>query len=209
MNSVVNSSSPPIMSEIESISAKRCSHLAAQSHQVDASPTNRSRNPLVLQRIVTALEQYYAITPQTKQDIFELAVSLLNGNLETMRRTANRFQREAQQLRHMRDILSGVLALVGENTVQFIQSEVVKVQLASGKKVEVVYLSLMCTRTKEAVCIPSHPDIPVEVYHMTSIGPETAFWQHEKLANSHMVFRRLSSLIGNMTMTAPPPATRS
>lgn len=205
MISSVATSSPVIVSEFERIPQKHCSHQAAKS-QKPCLDIPLSRNPIVLQRIANQLDQAHLLNLQTKQDVIEVAANLLNGNLEAMRRITTRFQRDLRQFHCVHDTLSTILMLLGETAIQVSLSSSTKTQ-ATSEKNEIVILTFICTQTKEAISIPSHPELPVWVYRMTSVGPETKFWHYEKSADARPIFQRMASFIGNTATTTPPLCT--
>ncbi len=197
----------PIAEDLAGIRPKRCSQAPATVPEVELPP---SRNATGLLRIANALKASPQLSLEEKQLVLELAAGLMSGDLTAVRRVTDRLHSNVRRLAMLRDVLASVLPTAGQNAVQLIPGEVFNAQLAPGKTVEAVYVTLRCMRTNEAIGIPSHMSLPVQVFRLMSMGTtENRLLQPDERADPAMVFRRISGLMVHSDIMAPPPPWQS
>jgi hypothetical protein len=202
-----NNSVPPVAHELKGSQPKFCSRSVAQPNQPATYQMPQCRNASGLQKIADGLHGYPELRLEDKQLLLDLAAALMNGELTAVRKVADRAQSDVRRLAALRDILAVLLAFAGQTAIELVPNEVVSAQLQpGGKNIEAIYVTLRCTRTQEAIGIPSHIGLPVQVYRMLPLGNQANnMLQADDRADPNMVFRRLSGLMAHSDATAPPP----
>lgn len=191
------------MVDEKAVSSKACSRKPTGEQPVIIP---QSRNASGMKRIASVLGTSYPHLPsEDKQMILTLAAALMSGDLGLIRRTVDGLNANIRHLAMLRDTLGVIMHVSGQTSVQLMPGEIFTTNLGPGKNVEALYFTLKCTRTNEAVGVPSHMAMPAQVFKTMFMGTDNKVLQTDERSEPGMVFRRISGLMAHSDQSAPPP----